>query len=73
MRIANPAFRQNMAQAIVQGIQAYNRAVERSAAASTDTIAKGNTAPPSAAAATPGSIWTPFSNDVYALPEQATK
>ena len=82
MRIANPAFRQNMAQAIVQGIEAYNRAVERSAAASAGTIAKGNTAPlngagrdagGAAAATTPGSVWTPFSNDVYALPEAATK
>jgi N-acetylmuramoyl-L-alanine amidase len=74
MRIANPAFRQNMAQAIFQGVEAYNRAVERSAAASAGTIAKGNTAPPSsAAAATPGTVWTPFSNDVYALPEAAPK
>lgn len=75
MRIANPAFRQNMAQAIFQGIQAYNRAVERSASASAGTVAKGNTAPPpsAAAAATPGGIWTPFSNDVYALPEAAAK
>jgi hypothetical protein len=77
MRIANPAFRQNMAQAIVQGIEAYNRAVERSSAVSAGTIAKGNTAPlsigNSAAAATPSYIWTPFSNDVYALPEEAAK
>ena len=74
-RIADPAFRQNIAQAIFQGIQAYNRAVERGVRAG-GTIAKGTTTttPPSAAASTPGSSpWTPLSTDVYALPEETRK
>ncbi len=68
-RIANPAFRQNLAQAIVAGIGAYNRAVERNLP-SPGTVAKADAGGPTPSpAATPG-VWTPFSGDVYALPDE---
>jgi N-acetylmuramoyl-L-alanine amidase len=67
-RIAAPAYRQMMAQAIFQGVLAYNRAVERSAAEASGQVAEQNHAPTDAGSG--DSVWDPLKSNVYSLPKE---
>jgi N-acetylmuramoyl-L-alanine amidase len=66
VRIAAPAYRQMMAQAILQGVLAYNRAVERSTPGAGTQVAEKNHAP----AGTGDSLWDPLKSNVYSLPQE---
>jgi N-acetylmuramoyl-L-alanine amidase len=68
VRIAAPAYRQMMAQAIFQGVLAYNRAVERSSPGAGEQVAEQNQAPSNIG--TGGSVWDPLKSNVYALPQE---
>src|SRR5258708_6199849 len=65
-RIAAPAYRQMMAQAIFQGVLAYNRAVERSSPGASSQVAEKDHAP----AGTGDSVWDPLKSNVYSLPQE---
>ncbi|MBV9674543.1 MAG: N-acetylmuramoyl-L-alanine amidase [Verrucomicrobia bacterium] len=61
LRIATPAYRQLLAEAISQGVRAYSRAIERG---NPDVIAKRDYLTPESP-----KIWDPANQNVYALPE----
>lgn len=67
-RIASSAYRQLIAQAILQGVQSYNHAAQRE---NTDQrVVKW--AKPEVASVTPGSnsaVWDPIKSNIYALPD----
>jgi N-acetylmuramoyl-L-alanine amidase len=65
-RIAAPAYRQMMAQAIFQGVLAYNRAVERISPGASDQVATREHAPVGAG----DSVWDPLKSNVYSLPQE---
>jgi N-acetylmuramoyl-L-alanine amidase len=67
-RIAAPAYRQMMAQAIFQGVLAYNRAVERSTAGASGQVAEQNHGPTNAGSG--DSVWDPLKSNVYSLPKE---
>jgi N-acetylmuramoyl-L-alanine amidase len=68
VRIAAPAYRQMMAQAIFQGVLAYNRAVERSTPGASGQVAEQEHAPSSIG--TGDSVWDPLKSNVYSLPKE---
>jgi N-acetylmuramoyl-L-alanine amidase len=68
VRIAAPAYRQMMAQAIFQGVLAYNRAVERSSPGAGEQVAEQNQAPSNAG--TGNTVWDPLKSNVYSLPKE---
>jgi N-acetylmuramoyl-L-alanine amidase len=63
-RIAAPAYRQMMAQAIFQGVLAYNRAVERSTPSA--QVAEKDHVPVGSG----DSVWDPLKSNVYSLPQE---
>jgi N-acetylmuramoyl-L-alanine amidase len=65
-RIAAPAYRQMMAQAIFQGVLAYNRAVERSTPGATAQVAEKDHVPVGSG----DSVWDPLKSNVYSLPQE---
>ena len=70
VRIATPVYRQILAQAILQGVLSYNRAVRRHEAQMmvrrSDTSEQPVTDPGA-------SVWDPLRPNVYTLPEDARK
>jgi len=72
VRVATPIYRQILAQAIVQGVTSYNRAVRRGTAAEQLMVKRGDnpaqTSPDGGA-----SIWDPLRPNVYTLPEDGKK
>jgi len=68
VRVANPAYRQLMAQAIYQGILTYNRAVERGRG-SPETVAERTESPKQIRDQTSASIWDPLRSNAYTSPE----
>jgi N-acetylmuramoyl-L-alanine amidase len=72
VRIATPIYRQILAQAILQGVLSYNRAVRRHEASDQMMVRRGDTA--EQPATDPGaSVWDPLRPNVYTLPEDARK
>jgi N-acetylmuramoyl-L-alanine amidase len=72
VRIATPVYRQILAQAILQGVLSYNRAVRRREAS--DQMMVKRTDPPEQPVPEPGaSVWDPLRPNVYILPEDARK
>jgi N-acetylmuramoyl-L-alanine amidase len=65
-RIAAPAYREMVAQAIFNGVLAYNRAVERSTAGGGAQVAEKDH-PPAAAG---DAVWDPLKSNVYSLPQE---
>jgi N-acetylmuramoyl-L-alanine amidase len=72
VRIATPIYRQILAQAIVQGVASYNRALRRSTASEQLMVKRGDnpaqTWPDGGA-----SVWDPLRPNVYTLPEDGKK
>jgi hypothetical protein len=72
VRVATPVYRQILAQAIVQGVTSYNRALRKSAASEELMVKRGGypkqTAPDGGA-----SVWDPLRPNVYTLPEDGQK
>lgn len=68
-RIANPTYRQLMAQAIYQGILTYNRAVERGLS-SPETMAQRTRPANQTRDQANASIWDPLRSNAYASPEE---
>jgi N-acetylmuramoyl-L-alanine amidase len=72
VRIATPIYRQLLAQAILQGILSYNRALNRMGTTEQIMVKRGGVSPPESTS--PGvSIWDPLKPNVYTLPEDARK
>jgi N-acetylmuramoyl-L-alanine amidase len=72
LRVATPLYRQILAQAIVQGVTSYNRALQRSAAPERLMVKRGDNparTPPDGGA----SVWDPLRPNVYTLPEDGKK
>lgn len=67
-RVANPTYRQLMAQAIFQGILTYNRAVERGLSPP-ETMAQRARLPNQTPDQASASIWDPLRTNAYASPE----
>ena len=72
VRIATPVYRQMLAQAILQGVLSYNRAVRRHDA-SDQMMVRRNDNSGQPAADTGTSVWDPLRPNVYTLPEDARK
>jgi N-acetylmuramoyl-L-alanine amidase len=72
VRIATPVYRQMLAQAILQGVISYNRAVRRHDSSNQMMVKRNdNSGQP---AADPGtSVWDPLRPNVYTLPEDVRK
>jgi N-acetylmuramoyl-L-alanine amidase len=68
LRISTPAYRQLMAQAILQGVQSYNRATQR-VASDQMVVKRIKPANDSDAMEPKPSVWDPMQN-VYALPSR---
>jgi len=72
VRIATPVYRQILAQAILQGVLSYNRAVRRHEASDQMMVRRNDTS--EQPATDPGaSVWDPLRPNVYTLPEDARK
>ena len=72
VRIATPVYRQMLAQAILQGVLSYNRAVRRHEASDQMMVRRSDTS--EQPATDPGmSVWDPLRPNVYTLPEDARK
>lgn len=72
VRIAAPIYRQLLAQAILQGIVSYNRALNRGSSSEQMMVKRGDTSQPESM--DPGaSVWDPLKPNVYTLPEDARK
>jgi N-acetylmuramoyl-L-alanine amidase len=72
VRIATPIYRQLLAQAILQGILSYNRALNRGGNTGQIMVKRGNAS--EFESADPGaSIWDPLKPNVYTLPEDGQK
>ncbi|HEV3063935.1 MAG TPA: N-acetylmuramoyl-L-alanine amidase [Chthoniobacterales bacterium] len=72
VRIATPIYRQMLAQAILQGVLSYNRAVRRHEAPDQMMVRRGDTS--EQPATDPGaSVWDPLRPNAYTLPEDARK
>jgi N-acetylmuramoyl-L-alanine amidase len=67
LRISTPAYRQLMAQAILQGVQSYNRATQRGSSDQMMVKRMKNESAPASSEPNP-SVWDPMKN-VYALPD----
>jgi N-acetylmuramoyl-L-alanine amidase len=72
VRIATPVYRQLLAQAILQGIRSYNRALSRGGASEQIMVKRGNSSEPASTDAGV-SVWDPLRPNVYTLPEDARK
>jgi len=72
IRIAAPIYRQLLAQAILQGILSYNRALNRGGNSEQIMVKRGDASQPQST--NPGvSVWDPLRPNVYTLPEDARK
>jgi N-acetylmuramoyl-L-alanine amidase len=72
VRIAAPIYRQLLAQAILQGIVSYNRALNRGSSSEQIMVKRGDASQPEST--DPGaSVWDPLKPNVYTLPEDARK
>ena len=72
VRIAAPIYRQLLAQAILQGIVSYNRALNRGSSSEQIMVKRSDASQPEST--DPGaSIWDPLRPNVYTLPEDARK
>jgi N-acetylmuramoyl-L-alanine amidase len=72
VRIAAPVYRQLLAQAILQGVLSYNRALNHGGASEQIMVKRGEASPPEST--DPGaSIWDPLKPNVYTLPDDARK
>ena len=72
VRIAAPIYRQLLAQAILQGVGSYNRALNRGGSSEQIMVKRGDASQPEST--DPGvSIWDPLKPNVYTLPEDARK
>jgi N-acetylmuramoyl-L-alanine amidase len=72
IRIAAPIYRQLLAQAILQGILSYNRALNRGDNSEQIMVKRGDASQPQST--DPGvSVWDPLRPNVYTLPEDARK
>jgi N-acetylmuramoyl-L-alanine amidase len=70
VRIATPIYRQLLAQAILQGLLSYNRALNRVGTTEQIMVKRGGVSQPEST--TSGvSIWDPLKPNVYTLPEDA--
>jgi len=72
IRIATPIYRQLLAQAILQGILSYNRALNRGGNSEQMMVKRGSASEPEATDSGV-SIWDPLKPNVYTLPEDARK
>jgi N-acetylmuramoyl-L-alanine amidase len=72
VRIATPVYRQLLAQAILQGILSYDRALSRGGASEQIMVKRGNSSEPASTDAGV-SVWDPLKPNVYTLPEDARK
>ena len=70
VRIATPIYRQILAQAILQGVLSYNRAVRRHEA---QMMVRGGDSSEQPATDPGASVWDPLRPNVYTLPEDARK
>jgi N-acetylmuramoyl-L-alanine amidase len=72
VRVATPIYRQILAQAIVQGVTSYNRALWRGTSSEQLMVKRGDnsaqTSPDGGA-----SVWDPLRPNVYTLPEDGKK
>src|ERR1700736_3500354 len=67
LRVATPVYRQILAQAIVQGVTSYNRALHRTPACEQLMVKRGDK--PGVSAPDAGaSVWDPLRPNVYTLP-----
>jgi N-acetylmuramoyl-L-alanine amidase len=72
VRIAAPIYRQLLAQAILQGILSYNRALNHGAASEQIMVKRDQASQPEST--DPGdAIWDPLKPNVYTLPDDARK
>jgi N-acetylmuramoyl-L-alanine amidase len=72
LRVATPVYRQILAQAIVQGVTSYNRALHRTPASEQLMVKRGDK--PGVSAPDAGaSVWDPLRPNVYTLPEDGQK
>ncbi len=72
VRIATPVYRQILAQAILQGVLSYNRAVRRRDASDQMMVKRNDTAG-QPATDLGASVWDPLRPNVYTLPDDARK
>jgi N-acetylmuramoyl-L-alanine amidase len=72
IRVATPVYRQILAQAIVQGITSYNRALHRTVASEQLMVKRGDKPRPPAPEVE-ASVWDPLKPNVYTLPEDGQK
>jgi N-acetylmuramoyl-L-alanine amidase len=72
IRVATPVYRQILAQAIVQGVTSYNRALHRTAASEQLMVKRGDKPGPPASEVG-ASVWDPLKPNVYTLPEDGQK
>ncbi len=72
VRIATPIYRQLLAQAILQGITSYNRALNR-AGTSEQIMVKRTTPSDMESTSSAASVWDPLKPNVYTLPDDARK
>jgi N-acetylmuramoyl-L-alanine amidase len=72
VRIATPIYRQLLAQAIVQGICSYNRALSRAGATEKIMVKRGEASEPESTEPAV-SVWDPLKPNIYTLPEDARK
>ena len=72
VRIATPIYRQILAQAILQGVLSYNRAVRRHEASDQMMVRRDDTSGQPATDPV-ASVWDPLRPNVYTLPEDARK
>jgi N-acetylmuramoyl-L-alanine amidase len=72
IRVATPIYRQILAQAILQGVTSYNRALWRGAASEKLMVRRSENAgqPPADSGV---SVWDPLRPNVYTLPEDGQK
>jgi N-acetylmuramoyl-L-alanine amidase len=72
LRVATPVYRQILAQAIVQGVTSYNRALHRTPASEQLMVKRGDQ--PGVSAPDVGApVWDPLRPNVYTLPEDGQK
>src|ERR1700722_5179094 len=72
VRIAPPIYRQLLAQAILQGILSYNRALNRGGNSEQIMVKRGDASEPGSTAQG-ASVWDPLKPNVYTLPEDGQK
>jgi N-acetylmuramoyl-L-alanine amidase len=72
IRIATPIYRQLLAQAILQGILSYNRALNRVGTSEQIMVKRGDVSEPGSTAQG-ASVWDPLKPNVYTLPEDGQK